>query len=238
MCMMRMRTHQGEAFKRVRARGGRERSVLRKCETLKQNTKTRLMPPSKTIPSPAPFLKILVHKLVSMKISYEFTLEACNIYVKETFFIKKLFLYFLKDNIRRALICALLLSLGFACLFYSFNIALIVVLFIVIFLSEYIIWGLMSYFSGGKYVYRLLDGFDKNYELIVENDIIRRRSGSGEVSFTWNNVKDIYNTKKNILIFVSDRQALIIPKRVFNSEQEINDFWHLVSSCYQRTNSK
>lgn len=96
----------------------------------------------------------------------------------------------------------------------------------------------MGYFSGGKYVYRLLDGFDKNYELIVENDIIRRRSGSGEVSFTWNNVKDIYNTKKNILIFVSDRQALIIPKRVFNSEQEINDFWHLVSSCYQRTNSK
>ena len=173
-----------------------------------------------------------------MKISYEFILEDCNIYVKETFFIKKLFLYFLKDNIRRALICALLLSLGFACLFYSFNIALIVVLFIVIFLSEYIIWGLMSYFSGGKYVYRLLDGLDKNYELIVENDIIRRRSGSGEVSFTWNNVKDIYNTKKNILIFVSDRQALIIPKRVFNSEQEINDFWHLVSSCYQRTNSK
>lgn len=173
-----------------------------------------------------------------MKISYEFTLEDCNIYVKETFFIKKLFLYFLKDNIRRALICALLLSLGFACLFYSFNIALIVVLFIVIFLSEYIIWGLMGYFSGGKYVYRLLDGLDKNYELIVENDIIRRRSGSGEVSFTWNNVKDIYNTKKNILIFVSDRQALIIPKRVFNSEQEINDFWHLVSSCYQRTNSK
>ena len=173
-----------------------------------------------------------------MKISYEFTLEDCNIYVKETFFIKKLFLYFLKDNIRRALICALLLSLGFACLFYSFNIALIVVLFIVIFLSEYIIWGLMSYFSGGKYVYRLLDGLDKNYELIVENDIIRRRSGSGEVSFTWNNVKDIYNTKKNILIFVSNRQALIIPKRVFNSERDINVFWHLVSSCYQRTNSK
>ena len=58
MRMMRMRTHQGGAFKRVRARGGRERSVLLKYEIQKQNTQTRLTPPSKTIPSGAPFLRI------------------------------------------------------------------------------------------------------------------------------------------------------------------------------------
>ena len=57
MLMMRMRSHQGAAFKRVRARGGRERSILQRCETPVQNTKTRLTPPSKTIPSGAPFLK-------------------------------------------------------------------------------------------------------------------------------------------------------------------------------------
>ena len=60
MRMMRMRSHQGEAFKVVRARGGRGRSVLRKCETQKQNTQTRLTPPSKTIPSDAPFLRALL----------------------------------------------------------------------------------------------------------------------------------------------------------------------------------
>ena len=58
MRMMRMRTHQGGAFKRVRARGGRERSVLLKYEIQKQNTQTRLTPPSKTIPSGAPFYEL------------------------------------------------------------------------------------------------------------------------------------------------------------------------------------
>ena len=172
-----------------------------------------------------------------MKVSYEFTLEDSDRYVKETFFIKRLFRYFIKDNIRKAIICALFLSLSISLIFSNFNIIFITIWFIVTFIFAYIIWGLMGYYSGGKYAYRLLDGFDKNYELTVEKDVIRRTSGSGESSFTWNNVKDIYNTKKNILIFVSDRQAIVVPKRVFGSEQEVNEFWNLVSSCYQKTNS-
>lgn len=168
-----------------------------------------------------------------MKINYELTLEDCNIYVKETFFIKRLFLYFIKDNMRRAIICALLLSLSFACILFNFNITSIIILFIVTFLFAYILWGLMGYYSGGKYAYRLLDGFDKNYELIIEEDIIKRISSSGESLFNWKNIKDIYNTKRNILIFVSNRQAIIIPKRIFESEQELNEFWNEVQNKYK-----
>ncbi|MGN0014964.1 MAG: YcxB family protein [Candidatus Gastranaerophilaceae bacterium] len=168
-----------------------------------------------------------------MKVSYEFTLEDCKTYVKETFFIKRLFSCFIKDNLRRAVICGLLLSFSFACILFSFSIKPIIILFIITFIGAYVIWGLMGYFSGGKYAYRMLDGLDKNYELTIENDIIKRNSASGQSTFTWDNVKDIYNTKRSILIFVSDRMAIVVPKRIFNSEQEVNDFWNCVLSCYQ-----
>ena len=173
-----------------------------------------------------------------MKVNYELTLEDCNIYIKETFFIKRFFQYFIKNNIRRALILSILLSLLLSYLHYTLSLMSIITLFIGIFLFVYIIWGLIGYFSGGKNVYGLLEGLDKNYELTVENDVIKRTSTSGESSYTWNNVKDIYNTKRNILIFVSERQAIVVPKRIFSNEQEANAFWTFVSSCYKTTNEK
>ena len=168
-----------------------------------------------------------------MKINYELTLNDCKAYAKEVFFIKRIFCCFIKENVLKAIICSILLSPSLGLLFFGFHIIPVITLFIGLFIFVYIIWGLMWYYSGGKNVYRMLEGFDKNYELIIEEDIIKRISSSGESLFNWKNVKDIYNTKRNILIFVSDRQAIIIPKRIFESEQELNEFWNEVQNKYK-----
>ena len=168
-----------------------------------------------------------------MKVTYELTLDDCNVYAKEAFFIKQVLLYFIKANLRDAVIDASLLSLCLSYLFFNFSIISIIALFIGIFVLVYFYWGVNAYFSGGKYIYKMLDGFDKNYELIIENNFIKRTSGTIEISFAWNNVKEIYNTPKNLLIFLGGRQAIFIPKRIFNNEQEINDLWNFILSCYQ-----
>lgn len=172
-----------------------------------------------------------------MKVNYELTLDDCNTYVKETFFMKRLFLYFVKNNICKALFVGIILSLSefFA---FDFTIKAAIIIFIISIPLVYGLWILMYYYSGGKYLYKMLDGLDKNYELTIEDKTIKRCSGSGEHSFSWDNVKEVCNTKRNILIFVSDRMAIIIPKRIFGSEQECNEFWNYIYSCYQNVNNK
>ena len=173
-----------------------------------------------------------------MKVNYELTLEDSNIFVKETFFIKRIFHKFIKEQIISAIVFSLTLSLLLPYLLFGFKIVYILLIFAGALPLYYIIEGLKVYYWGGKYVYRNLEGLDKNYELIIEEDIIKRTSSSGENLFNWNNVRDIYNTKRNIIIFISDRQAIIIPKRIFNSEQEINNFWNSVSAFYRKINEK
>ncbi|MBR1460295.1 YcxB family protein [bacterium] len=91
----------------------------------------------------------------------------------------------------------------------------------------------MDYCTGGKNLYKMMNGLDMKYELTLENDVIKRKSSYGEISFSWNKLKGINNTKKNILLFISERQAIIVPKRIFETKQELDDFWTIVQENYK-----
>lgn len=168
-----------------------------------------------------------------MKINYEFTLKDCNNYVRETLFMKRFFVYFIKDNLLRAIIVSLVLSLWFCYYLLNLNIVSIVVCFFAWLIIAYIVWGLMDYCTGGKNLYKMMNGLDMKYELTLENDVIKRKSSYGEISFSWNKLKGINNTKKNILLFISERQAIIVPKRIFETKQELDDFWTIVQENYK-----
>jgi len=169
-----------------------------------------------------------------MKINYELKLKDCQNYVKETFFIKRLLLYFLKDNFIRTIICSILFSLYMVFFVVNFNIKYMIFSFFIFIIFAYFMGGLFVYFSGGKEVYKFLDGLDKNYELNIEKDCIKRKSSNLETTINWNNVKDIYNMKNNILIFVSERHAIIIPKRIFETEKSVQDFWQDIQTCFNQ----
>ena len=60
------------------------------------------------------------------------------------------------------------------------------------------------------------------------------KSDVGTSVFNWNKIPKIDNTKDSILIFINDNSSLIIPKRIFESEQEMNETWELIQECYNK----
>lgn len=52
--------------------------------------------------------------------------------------------------------------------------------------------------------------------------------------YNWSKIKDIHNLKYNIIIFTQPYIAIIIPKRIFETEQEMNETWELIQECYNK----
>ena len=172
-----------------------------------------------------------------MKINFELTLKDMDNFYKETFFVKRLFLKFLKENLISNLIESIIVVSIIIFLFnlwnINFNIIFYILLFIAFVILGYIILGLNVYFNSGKTNYKMVKDKDKNYEVNIDDDErIKITSRDSETIYYWSKIKAIENTKSNILIFISERLAFIIPKRIFVTEQEINDFWNEVKNKY------
>jgi len=173
-----------------------------------------------------------------MKINFELTLKDMDNFYKETFFMKRLFLKFLKENLISNLIESVIVVSIIIFLFnlwnINFNIIFCILCFMAFVVFGYIILGLTVYYSAGKKNYKMTKGKDKNYEVnIDDNERIKITSRDSETIYYWSKIKAIENTKSNILIFVSERLAFIIPKRIFESEQKLNEFWNEVQNKYK-----
>lgn len=160
----------------------------------------------------------------------------CN---KDIIFIKRI----LKDTFKRFAIPYAVLSFIVAlvftstvygglylsdCFFYVVQTISFLVLFVVVCLFVLI----MQFLSGGKYIQRQHQGVNANtrIEITPQNIIL----DNGDINFVvkWSTVKDIYNRKHNIIVFISDMQVISIPKRIFNSEEEIANCWSYLNDCY------
>ena len=73
----------------------------------------------------------------------------------------------------------------------------------------------------------------RKYIINSEEGTITVRSVKKEV-YNLNYCYAIENTKNNILIFTVKNEALIIPKRIFKDEQEMNEVWELIQECYNK----
>ena len=168
-----------------------------------------------------------------MKINFELTFKDLDSSYKETFFMKRFFIIFLKEALIKSLSTTIIASTIIITIFIwakvNYNILFILPLFGgLLFLS-----GLYSYFGDAIRVYRIIKDTDRNYEVnIDDDDCIKITRNDSETVYFWSKIKAIENTKSSILIYISDRQAIIIPKRIFESEQEINNFWNEVKNKY------
>ena len=80
-------------------------------------------------------------------------------------------------------------------------------------------------------------GIDLSDNTIIINSDSNTFKGSskrGTSEWNWSEFKYIYNFKYSILLFFQEYQAIFIPKRIFESEQEMNETWELIQECYNK----
>lgn len=106
--------------------------------------------------------------------------------------------------------------------------AVILILFFIIFVK------FIRHFFGGKTIYKMLSGIDLNYELTASEENLTRTNKNGTQIINWATIIDIYDTKYNYLIFISDLQAIIIPKRCFENEEQGKQFYSQIESYYNK----
>lgn len=75
---------------------------------------------------------------------------------------------------------------------------------------------------------------DCNIVIDSETDAVKIKTENTYCEFKWNSLFEIQNKKHNILLYTTRNVAIIIPKRIFNSEEEISELWNLISDCYKK----
>lgn len=193
------------------------------------------------------------------KINYTLTLEDCNNYARSQSKIPRLKKIIVKNYIKLYSIfifVMLLLSFfwfGFSVLEISikhhFTIISVItdkgfpnfflaqfknyfVIAIIMSLLLFILLLMKNYIWGGQYIYKMLEGLDLNYEISISEENITKSNKNEISTFNWKTIKDIYDTKFYYLVFTSDVQALIIPKRCFESEKQSKEFYNKIRKYY------
>lgn len=160
-------------------------------------------------------------------------------YNKDTLSIKRILKFFLKTHAVHVSGLALLVAVFWTIIFYGniYSWIFYAVLGVAFIIAVPLIFGyvlMMLYFAGGKAIQKQQKGVGKNVTLTIEDDTIKIDNGDAQTVFKWSSVKDVYSKKYNLLIFVADIQALIIPKRIFNSADEMNECWNYIQECYEK----
>ena len=118
---------------------------------------------------------------------------------------------------------------------YWLTYALFAALFVSIFITNALAALLIASIFGGQAITQQLKGLDRNIELNINESLVSGKQGDLESKYPWTSIKDIYNTKTNLLIFVSDMQAIIIPKRIFKSKEEVDEIWNELQTYYNNS---
>jgi len=193
------------------------------------------------------------------KINYTLTLDDCTNYARSQIKIPRFKKYLLNNIFKRYFIYILFLALGSLILFgisifqicnkyhltfiqittnkgfphfllsqfkfYFITLIIFSAIFLVILITQY-------YFKSGKAIYKMQEGTDLNFEVSISKENITRINKNSTLIINWETIKDLYDTKHHYLIFISDRQAVIIPKRIFENEEQGKEFYNLIQSYY------
>ena len=177
-----------------------------------------------------------------MELTITYNKKDYSNYTKDTILIKRI----LKNTFKTFAIPYVLLSIitaltftstlygGLYFAYWEFYVVLIIT-FLVVFPVVCMFVLLMQFFLGGKVVQRQQQGINATIKIEITPQNIIIDNGDIHSVYKWNAVKDIYNKKYNILIFVSDIRGILIPKRIFSSEEEIADCWSYLNDCYNNT---
>ncbi len=100
------------------------------------------------------------------------------------------------------------------------------------FLLAAMIIAVSLYFTGGRQIYKALKGSDLKRKIIITKENIYSSNETSNGTVNWDGVVDIYNKKNTIIIFLSEKMGIMIPKRVFESELDAVKFYAQMLEYY------
>ena len=92
-----------------------------------------------------------------------------------------------------------------------------------------------QYFLGGRRIAIFRKGIDPDTQIIIDEKGLKIYLGKSiHYICAWNSVKDAYNTKKLLIIFISDFLGIIIPKRIFKTSEDVKNCWDFILQFYKK----
>ncbi len=79
---------------------------------------------------------------------------------------------------------------------------------------------------------RLLVRSEKRMEISESGMIAETEMGRSEMN--WSGIEKIHQTRKYILIYISDKAAIVIPKRCFDSQVQAENFYSYLHQCWEK----
>ena len=93
---------------------------------------------------------------------------------------------------------------------------------------------LSTYFN----IKRLLKGVNLKRSIIINDLGIKQMNSTGTSTLNWSGIINISNQKHSILLFIGDRMFVLLPKRIFANEEELNNCWNYIQDCYNKTRDR
>jgi hypothetical protein len=179
-----------------------------------------------------------------IELNYELTDKDLFNFNLETLTIKQVLLNAHKMNLIMFSIMAIFCGIFFTSalmgeyIIHWFSIIAFVISFIIALLLLIIIGILGQIIFGGLAIKLQMKGIDRSTKALINDSEITNENSMGKTTYNWSAAKGVYNKKHNILIFIGPIQAIVIPKRIFNTEQEIEETWNYIQECYNKANNK
>ena len=92
---------------------------------------------------------------------------------------------------------------------------------------------LVSTYLGAKKQMKSNKGLQESTRYSFSEDGIDAVAASSSGHTSWSNIREAYETKNNFLLFISNNQMYTIPKRFFESGEQVNTFKLLLISELQ-----
>ena len=114
--------------------------------------------------------------------------------------------------------------------------------FVFIWLAIYFIgWyiGACDAFSiSSKRVFKMLEGRALDAEIEVQECGLSMSGKTASTFMEWGGIVDIHSTQNTFLLFVGDYQAVIVPKRAFETPEKADEFFNFVDEKVKAAKTK
>lgn len=81
---------------------------------------------------------------------------------------------------------------------------------------------------------RLLQGVNLKRTITIDDSGIKQTNSTGTSTLNWSGIINISNQKNSILLFTGDRIFILLPKRIFTNEEELDNCWNYIQDCYNK----
>ena len=89
-----------------------------------------------------------------------------------------------------------------------------------------------------KRIFKMLEGRALDAEIEVQEGGLSMTGKTASAFMEWSGIVDIHSTQNTFLLFVGDYQAVIVPKRAFETPEKADEFFNFVDEKVKAAKTK